>query len=67
MIVGKIDTKNENTFKGISINRFDKIISKKYNTQNYNIPMSSTDRIRPSNVNATSIANNTYTKLNIKI
>ena len=62
MIIGKVGTKNENTCKGIPINGFDKLISKKYNTRNFNIPMSATDRVKQSNIYYTSIASsNTYT------
>ena len=60
VIVGKISNKNENNnFKGIPINGFEKLINKKYNTRNYNIPMSVTDRIKQqTNIYSTSIANN---------
>ena len=59
VIMGKVTNKNENTFKGIPINGFDKLIMKKYNTRNLNIPMSVTDRIKQTNnIYSTSIANN---------
>ena len=53
-IVGK----NETNFKGIPINGFEKLINKKYNTRNYNIPMSVTDRIKQTNIYSSSIVNN---------
>ena len=62
VIMVKTSNKNENNFKGIPINGFDKLITKKYNTRNYNIPMSVTDRIKQINIySSSSIAtNNTY-------
>ena len=57
IITGKVN-KNEINFKGIPINGFDKLITKKYNTRNYNIPMSVTDRIKQTNIYSTSIASN---------
>ena len=53
-IVGKT-LKNQTNFKGIPINGFDKLINKKYNTRNYNIPMSATDRIKGPSMYSTSI------------
>ena len=58
LIMGKIINKNDANLKGIPINGFDKLITKKYNTRNYNIPMSVTDRIKQSNLYTTSIINN---------
>lgn len=61
VIASKIINKNDNNLKGIPINGFDKLINKKYDTRNYNIPMSATDRIKQSNIYSTSaINNNTY-------
>ena len=57
IITAKVN-KNEINFKGIPINGFDKLITKKYNTRNYNIPMSVTDRIKQTNIYSTSIASN---------
>ena len=58
IIMGKVSNKNEINFKGIPINGFEKLITKKYNTRNYNIPMSVTDRIKQTNIYSTSIASN---------
>ena len=58
IIMGKVLNKNEINFKGIPINGFEKLITKKYNTRNYNIPMSVTDRIKQNNIYSTSIASN---------
>ena len=58
VIPSKIINKNENNFKGIPINGFDKLITKKYDSRNYNIPMSATDRIKQSNIYSTSVINN---------
>ena len=59
VILGKVSNKNDNVFKGIPINGFDKLIMKKYNTRNLNIPMSVTDRIKQTNnIYSTSMANN---------
>ena len=58
IIMGKIAGKADNNFKGIPINGFDKLITKKYNTRNYNIPMSVTERAKQTNVYATSVATN---------
>ena len=58
IIMGKVVNKNENNFKGIPINGFEKLITKKYNTRNYNIPMSVTDRLKQTNMYSTSTANN---------
>ena len=72
IIVGKVTNKNENNLKGIPINGFEKLITKKYNTRNYNIPMSVTDRIKQqTNLYTTSIvSNNTnsnrYKNINIR-
>ena len=57
-IIGKVINKNDANLKGIPINGFDKLITKKYNTRNFNIPMSVTDRIKQSNIYSTSIVNN---------
>ena len=70
--MGKVTNKNENNLKGIPINGFEKLITKKYNTRNYNIPMSVTDRIKQqTNLYTTSIvSNNTnsnrYKNINIR-
>ena len=58
IIEDKVMTKNEINFNGIPISGFEKIITKKYNNRNYDIPMSITDRIKKSNLYSTSIANN---------
>ena len=58
LIIGKAINKQDANFKGIPINGFDKLITRKYNTRNYNIPMSVTDRIKQSNIYSTSIVNN---------
>jgi hypothetical protein len=58
LIIDKVINKNDANLKGIPINGFDKLITKKYNTRNYNIPMSMTDRIKQSNIYSTSIVNN---------
>ena len=58
MITGKPGNKNEIHLKGIPINGFEKIVNKKNNTRNYNIPMSYTDRIKQNNTYSTSIINN---------
>ena len=59
IILGKVINKKENNLKGIPINGFEKLITKKYNTRNYNIPMSVTDRIKQqTNLYSTSIASN---------
>jgi len=59
IIMGKTNNKNEKNLKGIPINGFENLINKKYNTRNYNIPMSITDRLKQSNVYTTSIVNGT--------
>ena len=56
VIIGKIAGKTDSNLKGIPINGFDKLITKKYNTRNYNIPMSVTERAKQ--VYATSVATN---------
>ena len=72
IIMGKVLNKNEINFKGIPINGFEKLITKKYNTRNYNIPMSVTDRIKQqNNFYSTSIASNNtnsnrYKNINIR-
>ena len=58
LIIDKVMNKNDANLKGIPINGFDKLITRKYNTRNYNIPMSVTDRIKQSNIYSTSIVNN---------
>ena len=58
MIIGKPGGKPENNLKGIPINGFDKLITKKYNTRNYKIPLSVTERAKQTNIYATSIASN---------
>ena len=58
IIMGKIAGKTDNNLKGIPINGFDKLITKKYNTRNYNIPMSVTERAKQANMYATSVATN---------
>ena len=58
IIMGKIAGKTDNNLKGIPINGFDKLITKKYNTRNYNIPMSVTERAKQGNMYATSVATN---------
>ena len=58
LIIDKVINKYDANLKGIPINGFDKLITKKYNTRNYNIPMSATDRIKQSNMYSTSIVNN---------
>ena len=58
IIAGKVLNKNEINFKGIPINGFEKLITKKYNTRNFNIPMSVTDRMKPTNIYSTSIGSN---------
>ena len=58
MILGKAGGKPDNNFKGIPINGFDKLITKKYNTRNYKIPMSMTERTKQANIYATSCASN---------
>ena len=58
IIMGKIAGKTDNNLKGIPINGFDKLITKKYNTRNYNIPMSVTERAKQANIYATSVASN---------
>ena len=61
VIMDKAIDKKKNNFKGIPIHGFDKLISKKYNTRNYNIPMSVTDRLKQSNIYSSSNTNaNTY-------
>ena len=55
VINNKENKKTENKCKGIPTQGFDKVISKKYNTRNYNIPMSVTDRIKHTNLYSTSI------------
>ena len=56
--MGKIVGKNDNNLKGIPINGFDKLITKKYNTRNFNIPMSVTERAKQANMYATAVATN---------
>ena len=58
IIMGKIVGKTDNNLKGIPINGFDKLITKKYNTRNYNIPLSVTERVKQANMYATSFATN---------
>ena len=58
IIMGKIVGKNDNNLKGIPINGFDKLITKKYNTRNFNIPMSVTERAKQANMYATAVATN---------
>ena len=58
IIMGKIVEKTDNNLKGIPINGFDKLITKKYNTRNYNIPLSVTERVKQANMYATSFATN---------
>ena len=58
IIMGKIVGKTDNNLKGIPINGFDKLITKKYNTRNYNIPLSVTERAKQANMYATSVATN---------
>jgi hypothetical protein len=58
IIMGKVVGKTDNNLKGIPINGFDKLITKKYNTRNYNIPLSVTERVKQANMYATSFATN---------
>ena len=58
IIMGKVVGKTDNNLKGIPINGFDKLITKKYNTRNYNIPLSVTERVKQANIYATSFATN---------
>ena len=58
IIMGKISGKTDNNLKGIPINGFDKLITKKYNSRNYNIPMSVTERVKQANMYATAVASN---------
>ena len=58
IIKAKEGNKIENICKGIPINGFEKLITKKYNTRNYNIPMSVTDRVKQTNIYSTSIGSN---------
>ena len=58
IIMGKIVGKTDNNLKGIPINGFDKLITKKYNTRNYDIPLSVTERVKQANIYATSFATN---------
>ena len=68
-IVGKIGGKNNN-LKGIPINGFDKLITKKYNTRNFNIPLSVTERAKKGklyDIGTSNISNsNRYRKSNSK-
>ena len=58
IIMGKIAGKTDNNLKGIPINGFDKLITKKYNSRNFNIPMSVTERAKQANMYATAVASN---------
>jgi hypothetical protein len=58
IIIGKIAGKADSNLKGIPINGFDKLITKKYNSRNFNIPMSVTERAKQANIYATSVATN---------
>ena len=70
--MGKVLNKNEINLKGIPINGFEILITKKYNTRNNNIPLSVTDRIKQqSNLYSNSIASNNtnsnrYNNINIQ-
>ena len=64
VIKEKGPVKKEINLKGIPINGFDKLINKKYNTRNFNIPMSVTDRLKKSSniYSSSNFNNNTNSK-----
>ena len=74
VIIGNLVNKNDReNFKGIHINGFEKLITKKYSTRNYNVPMPATERLKQTNFYSTTAVpnNNTansnrYTKNNSK-
>ena len=74
IIVGNLVNKNvKENFKGIHINGFEKLITKKYNTRNFNAPMSVTERLKQTNFYSTGVISNNnttnsnrYTKNNSK-
>ena len=62
IIIENLVNKNDReTFKGIHINGFEKLITKKYNTRNFNNPTSVTERLKQTNFNSTGVIPNNNT------